>query len=222
MSTITITRALVELKTLDKRIQKCVEQATFVSYSGMFHKPHPDASKATQTYQSIIDLLERRKKIKSCIVSSNANTRVNICGNELTVAEAIETKSSIKHYKNLLTVLKRQFADASQRVEQVNQRVRNEMDAKVTHIVKNSDKDDNTNVKEFSRNYMETNSVDLFDKLNTPEKIENVETYIRDFESEVDYVLNEKNATTTINLDNNSESNNQSLMSRLLSSNRTQ
>ena len=63
---------------------------------------------------------------------SNAVTKVNICGQEMTVAEAIETKSSIKNYKNLLANLKRQYSECNRQVENTNQSVRNRLNDKYT------------------------------------------------------------------------------------------
>lgn len=80
MSKITITRALTELKTLDKRIQKAIDSGTFVSFYGQFFKPDENSKSAQSNYQSIMDLLERRKQIKSLIVMSNAVTKVIIYG----------------------------------------------------------------------------------------------------------------------------------------------
>ena len=128
----TITRALTELKTLDKRIQKTTGSGVFISFQGKFHKPNEYSKKGPAVYQSVMDLLNRRKRIKSAIVSSNAVTNVKICGKEMTIAEAIETKSSIKHHEYLIGQLKRQYADANRSVENINARVRQDLEKKTT------------------------------------------------------------------------------------------
>ena len=193
---ITITRALTELKTLDKRIQKAIDSGSFVSFEGQFHQPNPHSLKAVSSFQSIMDLLERRKKIKSSIVSSNAQTLVTICGKQMTIAEAIETKSSIKHMENLLNVLKRQRAEANLRVEQLNDRVRRDLENKTSL---GGDKNtDNVDIVDFSRKYMEMHGVKLFDPLKIGQRIETLEEYVSQFKSEVDFVLTEKNSTTFI------------------------
>ena len=195
MQSISITRALTELKTLDKRIQKTIDTSSFVSYQGQFHQPSPYTKTAQNDYQSVVDLLERRKNIKSKIIMCNAVTMVNICGKDMTVAEAIETKSSIKHYKNLLAKMKQQYAESNKQVEMINNKVRNDLENKTTR----ENKDDKTmDLVEFSKKYMDMHGVKLYDPLGINVKIEHIENYIRDFENEVDYILSEKNATTMI------------------------
>lgn len=198
MQQISITRALTELKTLDKRIQKTIDSSSFVSYQGQFNQPSVYTKSANSDYQSIVDLLERRKKIKSRIIMSNAVTKVNICGKEMTIAEAIETKSSIKHYKNLLAKMKQQYAEANQTVENLNQRARHDLENKTS---RGGEKEDSKmDLVEFSKKYMDMHGVKLYDPLNITKKIEDVETYIRNFENEIDYILSEKNATTMIEI----------------------
>ena len=195
---ITITRALVELKTLDKRIQKSIDTSVFVSYKGQFYQPAEGAKEAASAYQSINDLIERRKRIKSAIIKSNANTSVKICGTEMTVAEAIETKSSIKHKKNLLAVMKNQYGSACTNVEHINAKVRKDLENKSS---RDADKEkQQMSLEEFSKVYVNMHGVELFDPIKLSQKIEQLESYITQFEQEVDYVMSEKNAVTTIEI----------------------
>lgn len=196
MNQLSITRALVELKTLDKRIQKQIDSSVFISYKGQFYQPADGVKDAVANYQSINDLIERRKKIKSAIISSNAKTKVNLCGQEMTMAEAIETKSSIKHKKNLMAVLKKQFGDCNNYVETVNAKVRKDIESKST---READKEKNQmSLEEFSKVYVNLHGIELFDPLKVHLKVEQLEKYITQFEQEVDYVLAEKNAITFI------------------------
>ncbi len=197
MSTISITRALTELKTLDKRIQKSIESGTFVSYQGQFYTPSPYSKNAQTSYQSVMDLLEHRKMLKSTIIMSNAKTMVTICGKYMTVAEAIETKSSIKHYKNLLATMKKQYAEANRNVESINHKARTELENKTSRSGENKD-ENKMDLVEFSKKYMEMHGVKLYDPLGINNRIEKVEKYIREFEDEIDYVLAEKNSVTMI------------------------
>lgn len=195
---ISITRALVELKTLDKRIQKAIDTSVFVSYKGQFYQPAEAAKDAAAAYQSINDLIERRKKIKSAIIKSNANTMVKICGMEMTVAEAIETKSSIKHKKNLLAVMKNQFGTATTNVEHINSKVRKDLENKST---RDADKEkQQMTLEEFSKTYVSLHGVELYDPIKVSQKIEQLENYITQFEQEVDYIMSEKNAVTMIDI----------------------
>lgn len=195
---ISITRALVELKTLDKRIQKQIDCAVFVSFKGQFHQPVEASKDAIASFQCINDLIERRKKIKSAIIKCNATTKVNICGQEMTVAEAIETKSSIKHKKNLLGVMKNQFGSTNTTVENINARVRKELENKSSR--ENDKEKQQMSLEEFSKMYVSLHGVEIFDPLKISQKIEQLEQYIIKFEQEVDYILAEKNAISLIDL----------------------
>ena len=196
MSSISITRALVELKTLDSRIQKKIDTSIFVSYKGQFHQPADGIKDALANFQSANDLIERRKKIKSAIITSNATTKVTICGNEMTIAEAIETKSSIRHKKNLLAVLKAQYGNSVNTVEAINAKVRKDLENKSS---REGDKDkQQMSLEEFSKTYISLHGVELFDPLKVSQKIEQLEQFIIQFEQEVDYILSERNATTLI------------------------
>lgn len=198
MSGISITRALVELKTLDKRIQKQIESGIFVSYKGQFYQPAEGVKDALANYQSVNDLIERRKKIKSSIIKSNATTKVNICGSEMTVAEVIETKSSIKHKKHLLSIMKNQFGNCVTSVENINAKVRKDLENKSS---RDADKErQQMSLEDFSKTYVSLHGVELFDPLKISQKIEQLEQYIIQFEQEVDYVLSEKNAVTFIEI----------------------
>lgn len=197
-SNISITRALVELKTLDSRIQKKIDTSLFVTYKGQFYQPAEGIRDAVANYQSINDLIDRRKRIKSAIITSNANTLVTICGQEMTIAEAIETKSSIRHKKNLLAVLKSQYGNTVMTVENVNSKVRKDLENKSG---RDGEKDkQNMSLEEFSKMYVNLHGVELFDPLKITQKIEQLEQFITQFEQEVDYVLSEKNATTLISV----------------------
>lgn len=193
---ITITRALTELKTLDKRIQKLTDSTTFISYEGQFYKPSEYIKSTQSNFQSIKDLIKRRKNLKSAIVTSNANTIVTINNENMTIAEAIETKSSIKHYKNLLAQMKSQYLNAISNVENINSQARRDLDGKLNANTKEGTID----VNEFSKKYIEMHGVKLTDPIKINDKIKEIENYIISFEDEVNYILTEKNSTTMINV----------------------
>lgn len=197
---ISVTRALTELKTLDKRIQAATTaDSVFVSVSGQLRKPHPEATSAISRFQHINDLIERRRKLKSLLTISNATTLVKICDMEMTVAEAIEMKSSIKHKKTLLNTLKRQYADALAEIENVNEMQRNMLQKQLG--AKDKDGGVSLSAKElsvYSEEYMKVNGLSLYDPIGIKDKMTQLENFITEFESQVDHVLSEKNATTLI------------------------
>src|SRR5690625_647698 len=126
----TITKALSELKLLDKRINRKIEDAVFISFkkgelgklpNGLDEKEFGKNVEAD--YNSIADLIKRRNKIKASIVKSNAETVVNISGKDYTVAEAIERKNSIEYEIALLKKLKHDYSEVFRYVHEENEEI---------------------------------------------------------------------------------------------------
>src|SRR5690606_36145264 len=134
MNTYSIAKALVEIKLLDKRINRVINDSVLAGYTvgkkimTGFSNVEELEVRAKADYQSIKDLIKRRNDIKSAIVVSNANTYVEIAGNKYTVAEAIERKTSIEYEKDLLNKLKTTYANVVRHVDRVNEDVKNRLD----------------------------------------------------------------------------------------------
>ena len=117
---ITVTEGLVELKLYGKKINKAVDDGKFVyavkkSDKQVAHMSKEEASsKIEASYQSVTDLIKNRNALKSAIVQSNAVTMVKVGDKVMTVAEAIERKSSIEYEKDLLTSLECQYVAANE------------------------------------------------------------------------------------------------------------
>lgn len=200
----TITRALAELKLLDKKINKNIKETKFIatavgSKPVVNYKSNADfISQAQAGYQSILDLIAQRDKIKSSIVDSNAKTLVEISGKSMTVATAIEKKSSIEYNQFLLAQLKNQLASANNTVENNNDKMQDKLDkileASVGKDAKNSD------VDAITKPYKEQNETKLVDGINIQDKIDKLYDEVNGFITEVDFVLSTSNSTTYINV----------------------
>ncbi|KNY27788.1 hypothetical protein [Pseudobacteroides cellulosolvens] len=203
---LTITRALAELKLLDKRIRKEIEAAYFVAgvqkkkkIMGMYTKE--EFSRRTQgEIDSIQYLIERRKVIKSAVVNSNAKTMVTIAGNTMTVAEAIERKTSIEYEKELLQKIKKRYHTAYNEVENANMQVKQKLDILLESNFGKDIKASANDVEAISKPYLEQNEWELVDTLGIVGRIEKFEKEIDEFEHEVDFVLSESNTITTIEI----------------------
>lgn len=214
----TIHRALVELKTIDSRISKALENAQFcisarVNTKQLFGQPVEEFLKqAVSDYDSVWDLINRRNAIKAAIPVSNALTNVKVGDEEMTVAEAIAFKQNgIQMYQKLLDVLNDQYADAITEIEQNNGTLERRADSHVASIYGNSatakaaDPDD---VQRARETYINANTYELIDGLKGCKKdasiesiIKEMQTYIDTFQNELDAALSVSNATTTIEFD---------------------
>ena len=126
MTTMTITRALAEIKLLEQKAQK----ATTRGYVDVYSKKSGDrainsnmdmqslVSAIKSEWQSYKDIIKRRDAIKHAILKSNNETTVKIGKQEMTVAEAIDKKHSIGLKKQMLASLKTQWVGVGNAIEQ--------------------------------------------------------------------------------------------------------
>ena len=207
---ITITRALAELKLLDSRILKksqdlrlvdvCQNRKDLAIKSG--NAKDPFAESAISSLQSVEDLIERRKKIKSAILISNARTFVKIGGNEYAVIEAIERKNSITYEQNLLNKMRKQVVEAKSEIS--NQAP--SLDQSVKDLIKNNMGGDGSTDEENKANeamatrFYEANVLRLLDPCGVEKKIDDLDEKIDTFLTEVDFVLSESNSKTEIKI----------------------
>jgi hypothetical protein len=209
MQELSITRALAELKLLNDRITRKVSDSTFVSSNKKSAKKVNNVYSIDEfnemvkaNYQSIVDLIKRRKLIKSAIVESNAKTIVTIGGKEMTVADAIERKESISYDKILLQEMERQYKYALAKVQSENDKVQVKLDelliASFGKEGKQKVSEDEINI--IANPYREANEYQVIDVLDLKNKIEELKTSIEDFELNVDFELSTSNAITKIEI----------------------
>jgi hypothetical protein len=205
MESITITRALAELKLLDSRIKKKITESEFVFFLSKKNKSNINqetlVNNSKAQIQSISDLIDRRKNLKSSIVLSNANTMVNLAGETMSVAEVIERKQLVEYYKQLLDRMKFNRESVLNQVERQNQLMEVDLQ-KILEINfgKNSTaKTNSDDIDNISKTYRELNKAEVLDGVNIDSKIKEIEELINRYETESNFVLSESNAITKIN-----------------------
>lgn len=204
--TITITQGLNELKLLDSRIEKAIQNATFVNSAKKVSKVVGAIDKevfkgrAISDYQSINDLIKERATIKSAIVKSNALTDIKVVDEVMTVAEAIERKISIQYDKQLLEQMKFQYSISKNDVEVQNNKVNEQVNKLLeTMVSKESSKQLSKEDQDvIEKPYRANHEYELVDPLSVYDKISELEKRIDDFESAVDTALCVSNASTFI------------------------
>ena len=195
---ITVTRALVELKTLEKRIHKAISECDVVKVRRKEDKwdVQEYGRQAQSSYQSACDLIARRDNLKARVLDSNGRTKVKIGTQEYTVAEVIDRKSSIEYQRSLLDKLRRQKNEAQAlhdlRAEELRQKLDRLLEVNLGKE-RNSD-----SIAAITKSFYDTNKVEVVDPLNTGAKIKELDDYITEFEKEADLVLSESNARTLL------------------------
>lgn len=203
----TIHRALSELKLIDSKIEKQINE---IVPSGIYQKgklinnyvkEEDFSTSAKSKFDSVNDLIARKNAIKSAIVEANGVTKVKVSEKEMTIADAINFKAVVKFKKKLIETLK---ARQQQAVAQLNQQ-NTVVEQNVQRILeatfgKENVKAGKEDVESVRKPYMDANEFHLFDPLKVAEKVEAMEKEVGDFEMEVDAVLSEINAVTFIEL----------------------
>jgi hypothetical protein len=196
-----ITQALPELKLLEKRIDKIsdsIAEWCKVSHNGAPVDKDKHKKEAEAQLQSYTALLLRRETIKRAIILSNAKSKVKIGQFEGTVAEAIEYKSSIRFKRNLLESMK----ECLQAKREEYERKKAEVEGRLERLLQSElGKDVKTNpetITALTTSFRENNKVELLDPLDLSAKVTELEEMLDSFETNVDWVLSEANATTFI------------------------
>lgn len=200
---ISVTRGLAELKMLDKRIQKLTTQIDLIKVGFAYPqnedivKEHKGMEmKIKSDFQSLLDLIARRDIIKKAIINSNSITIVRINNKEMTVAEAIERKSSINYKKELVMKMKRSLNEATNGLEQKERECSQRLDAFIASQEKVLK--DPTILKSATESFMQIHKPALIDPLRLGECIVKLEEEVENFLTEVDFALSESNARTEI------------------------
>ena len=204
--TMTVHKALAELKVLDNRINNAISSGDFV----ITKKNNQDTvkgktveqfkSKATEAFQKASDLIRRRNAIKNAVVVSNANTTVKIGDKDYTVVEAIEKKNhGMDYYVQLRDVLRQQFAKQKSELEKHNASLQQKAEQFVTGLMGGREvKTDSAEYISAVDTYIKSNTMTLLDPLGVEKKIEELDDMINMFLPEVDAALSVSNAVTTI------------------------
>ena len=210
MEQILVTKGLNELKLLDSRINRKIEEGEFIaaaklSVQNVNWKITKEAYKANAKadYHSIVDLIKRRNNIKSAIIQSNAVTKVDIAGKIMTVAEAIDKKSSIEYEISLLEKLTMQYKTSSDIIIKENEKVDYSIEQLLNTAYGKEGKEKITQASydAIAEPYRKANEYGLVDALDGEKLIKEMKDKIERFLSEVDTALQISNSTTIINIE---------------------
>lgn len=208
--TMTIHKGLAELKILDGRIKKEIQNGSYCAANKHSNDkingiPIEDFKKAVQgTYDKVIDLINRRKAIKKAVVLSNAKTTVKIADVEYTVAEAIEMKNhGIELEALLINAMDKQYQQSQVEVNRQNgDNLEERADQYVTAIYGQKEgKTNSADIDKVRKDFLEANSYEIVDPINVPEKAEALRQKIDAFMADVDSALSVSNALTEITIE---------------------
>lgn len=208
--TMTVHKALSEKKLLVDRIEKLLETSIFCAANkhsstkidGVTVKAFSEGIKSS--YDKITDLMKRCEAIDKAITNSNANTVVNINGEEYSVAVAIWMKNhGIEFLKSLRDKMMEQYRNAQNLIHLKNDvRLEERADKYVTELYSSKDGTTDSSVIEQARQtFIEANSYDMVDPIDILKKVAVLDDKISSFLSEVDSALSVSNALTSITIE---------------------
>lgn len=220
-TTMSLTRILSELKTLDKRIQeKAAGGLMFIackrgtgdnaqllvaaSNGGKnvvaVATPTPAAVEVSiqSDYQALVSLIARQVKLKAALIAANAVTSVTIGNQPMTIAEAIERKRFIATRKQILQSMKEQHVGLSSFIDRENVALNVRIDQAIAQA-KSTDGNLPQAEQDIVANSMRNRQIiSPVDPLNLADVIRKLESEISEFETNVDFALSEVNATTKV------------------------
>lgn len=201
-TTISITRALAELKLLDSRIHTTMNEVKFAVCVSKKTSYNVDKntfySQTVAKHQSLMDLIARREKIKAAIMKSNATTIVKIGAREMTVSEAIEMKHAIAYKEKLLGILRVQRQQVNAEYESHKMRVKQSIDANISQICSREVKPDPSTIQNLTDMMWKSDPVEIYDPIGLDKAIDALSNEIEDFKLNVDFALSESNSLTKI------------------------
>jgi len=207
METMTLHRALAEIKLLDKKIAKAIRtlEATGLRQGSLLvnkSKTVADFEKdAKAIFQSIKSMIERKEKIKSAITRKNTETIVTVAGNSMSIADAINRKNNIEQHKMVVNTLRNSYSDSTLHMENRNRLVEERaIDIAKTALQKDHVKIGDNDAVAITKPFVDANKYHLVDPLKASETAEILDNEIAEFEAEIDAVLSEANAMTTLEI----------------------
>lgn len=205
--TMNIHKALCELKILDERIKRAIDDCRYVGVTKIVSKrvgsqSVEDFSNSVKDgYKSASNLIKRRQAIKSAVVKSNATTTVSIGGVQYTIAEAIEMKNhGLDGEKRMLRYMVSRLAEAESTIS----RTRTDLEARADAFVRDqtgSKESKTEDLLKMRQDYIAMQDVDLVDPLHIRDIIKELDEKIGTFMAEVDSALQTSNANTEITIE---------------------
>lgn len=212
MQKMSVTRALVELKRTTERINQTLSGSIFAAVTvglDQNRKVHGSNKSVAEveaaikgSFDKMDSLIANRQKLKAAIVKSNAVTEVKILGKVMTVAEAIELKSTLESRRAYLQYVRQHATSTRSIVDRGNQQLEESIEKLLTTAY-GSDKAkiDPSVAESIAKPQRQQKQMAMLDPVDIDAKILKLQDEVSQIESEIDFVLSESNARTEIEVD---------------------
>ena len=208
--TMTVHKALSELKTLDARINKEIRELSFAiankhgnaKISGISVEEYKKNARAK--YDSVRTLINRRNAIKQAVTNSNAVTKVKVGEKEYTVAEAIDMKNyATGYYAHILNVMETQYQVAKSKADMENgEKLDRRADTHVQSMYEGADmKNMSDEIRKTREDFIKSQTVEIVDPIGVVAEMQKLRDYVDTFMVDVDSALSVSNALTTLSVE---------------------
>lgn len=219
MTTYTITRALSRINALKDKLAKASQLeyvATINSIKLQSNEGVELQKKLLANAQANQDIVSEILKIKLAVERSNLTTQVIINGKSYSVREAIELKHLYENYlKSIALTMQSQLHKAKDRQNKANQEIEKAQEETIKTLsnagVEMSQAQIDERVSSSINTVRLTKELSILSfipatqsgqaSISAETAVENFEQMVTNFLEEVDYVLSESNAVTTITFD---------------------
>lgn len=209
MPSVTITRALSKIKILTDMINNDIKNNVFITTvpnSMLGSEEHTNLVKSlTSSHTSLEDKIKEIVKLKRLIAESNLSSYLEVSGKRVSVTEALAMKETMEFYSRFIVTLRKQNNRSAEEVTHTNMRIAQAIAGNTSDISSNSDIKNEDLEKRLALNakqLQESMGIKVVSatKETSEQLIESIKDYYNDFVSEIDYLLSEHNAVTTIEL----------------------
>ncbi|MDB5097682.1 MAG: My1 [Cyanobacteria bacterium RYN_339] len=207
--TISLTRALAEVKTLEDRIQKAILTAKFIDVvqgaadtpvDRAFRSKEELASRIQGDFQSIEALAARRAAMKAAITKANVVTLVKVGERTLTIADAVALKQSLFIHTMLLEAMKQSQLQGTRQVEVLAKQLDEKIERLVQNSFQNVSKVSEEQFQSVRKPQADAFEPKLLDPLRLNDKIRALEEQLDDIQLNLDFALSEVNARTDVEI----------------------
>ena len=206
--TISVTRGLKMLKTLEERVKKTLDDKVFVTHSTggkrkvISHKAQESIDYAKDNLQKLKDLVAMRDAVKEAILKANM-TQLEIDNVGVhTVAFWIEKKSSLDNIEGLI---KRNLSSKLSRVRDYVDSENNRHETVIADLLSKqfsgSGASSTGAQSSIVNSYWDNHKAEVIDPAEIGKYVEEVGDYMQKIKDEIDTALQEHNAKTMIEVE---------------------
>jgi len=152
-------------------------------------------------YQSVRKLIKNNNILRAARVLSNAQTVISIGGIEYTVADAIARKQNLHFEKELLETLTAQYSAVRRDYDNARDSLTEATSKYIASLINDKSVVSADKIAQLEKDYRELHEREILDPIGIAEEIKKLEKDIKAFETEVDYVLSDSNASAFVEVD---------------------